>query len=237
MSSPPARPTAAVYIDGLNLYRRLLQGRPELKWVDLEALSERLLPEFDIVRVNYFSAIIKVLPGADPASPQRQQVYIRALRTMTRTEVFLGKFRIDPRVMPLHPTRWDEAGQPVRATVKKTEEKGSDVALASRLLVDAMKGIADTFAVCTNDSDLVMPIRLVQEELGRPVGLLSPVQPKRASNELKQTHPVLHRQVRLDDLAACQLPAELRDRHGTIHRPAKWARNSEGPAEAEPSNQ
>ena len=109
------------------------------------------------------------------------------------------------------------------AKVKKPEEKGSDVALASRLLIDAMLRPADVYAVCTNDSDLVMPLRLVQEELGKRVGLLSPVQPKRASNELKQTGPLWHRQITSEDLAACQLPEEMKDVHGAIRKPESWA--------------
>lgn len=234
---PESRPKASVYIDGLNLYRRLLAGRPDLKWLDIEALSEELLPEYDVVRVRYFTAVIKALPGADATSPQRQQAYLRALRSLPRTTVELGKFRIDRRVMPVHPTEWGADGTPRRVRVKKTEEKGSDVALASRLLVDAMRGDSDLYAVLTNDSDLVMPLRLASEDLGRQVGLLSPMQPKRASNELKQTHLALHRQVTLEAVAASQLPNELRDASGTIHRPPKWSGNSEGPAEAEPSNQ
>ncbi len=232
-----SRPTASVYIDGLNLYRRLLTGYPEHKWLDLEALAQRILPEYDIVRVSYFTAIIKALPGSDPSSPQRQQVYLRALEAQARTTVYLGKFRIDPRVMPLHPTQMDGDGQPKKVKVKKTEEKGSDVALASRLLVDAMRGDSDIYVVCTNDSDLVMPMSLVRTELGRDIGLLSPMQAKRASNELKQTNPTWHRQIALDDLAECQLPDRLSDTVGQIRRPEKWARNSEGPAEAGPSNQ
>src|SRR5699024_8835197 len=39
------RPAASVYIDGLNLYRRLLQGYPLDKWLDVEALAQKLLPE------------------------------------------------------------------------------------------------------------------------------------------------------------------------------------------------
>lgn len=231
------RPTASLYLDGLNLYRRLLAGYPQHKWLDIEALGEQVMPEYDLVRVRYFTAVIKPLPGADVRAPQRQQAYLRALETLPRTTIHLGKFRVDPRVMPLHPTRYDEAGEPVRVTVKKTEEKGSDVALASMLLVDAMRGDCDVYAVCTNDSDLTMPLRLVREELGRQVGLISPMQPKRASNELKRTAPTWHRQVTPEILEASQLPDEIRDSVGVIRRPPEWSRNSEGPAEARPSNQ
>lgn len=198
---------------------------------------DRVLADYDVVEVSYFTAVIKTLPGKDPSSPQRQQAYLRALRTLPRIAIYMGKFRIDPRIMPLHPTEYDESGKPVQVKVKKTEEKGSDVALASRLLIDAMRGECDVYVVCTNDSDLVMPLRLVQEELGRQIGLVSPMQPKRASNELKQTEPSWHRHITPADLAACQMPDELRDATGLIRRPEKWARNSEGPAEAEPSNQ
>src|SRR4051794_11570712 len=106
-----SRPQASIYIDGFNLYRRVLQRRPEHKWLDLEAFSELLLPEYEIRRVRYFTAIIKVLPGADIASPQRQQAYLRALATRRRTSVHLGKFRIDKRLMPVHPTEFLEDGQ------------------------------------------------------------------------------------------------------------------------------
>lgn len=180
--------------------------------------------------VRYFTAKIKQLPGRDVVSPQRQQAYLRALSTRSRTEVFLGKFRVDTRVMPKHPIELNADGAPVLVKVKKTEEKGSDVALASRLLIDAMHRRADLYVVCTNDSDLVMPLRMVQEELDGAIGLLSTVQTKRASNELKQTHPRWHRHLTPDDLASCQLPDEIVDVHGVIRRPQKWSRNSEGPA-------
>lgn len=237
LGSSSDKPTAAVFVDGFNLYRRLLAGQPQHKWLDLEALMDRVLADYTVTRIAYFTAVVKALPGKDIDSPQRQQAYLRALATLPRVEVFMGKFRVDPRIMPLHPTQYDGSGQPVRVTVKKTEEKGSDVALASQLLISAMRGDCDIYVVCTNDSDLVMPLRLAQEELGRDVGLLSPMEPKRSSNELKQTNPAWHRQITPADLEACQLPDEVRDGKGIVRRPAKWERNSEGPAEAGPSNQ
>ncbi len=237
MPMKPERPKASVYVDGFNLYRRLLAGYPQHKWVDLEALMDRVLPEYDVIQVSYFTAIIKALPGKDPSSPQRQQAYLRALTTLPRVKIFMGKFRVDKRKMILHPVEIQEDGQPRCVIVKKTEEKGSDVALASRLLIDAMRGVSDVYVLCTNDSDLVMPLALAQEELGADVGLLSPMEPKRSSNELKQANPVWHRQITPEDLAMSQLPDEVHDSKGRIIRPEKWSRTSEGSAEAEPSNQ
>ncbi len=46
------------------------------------------------------------------------------------------------------------------------EEKGSDVNLAAHMLNDAWKGMFDTAAVISNDTDLVTPIRMVTAERG-----------------------------------------------------------------------
>lgn len=229
MTDPDARPLVSLYVDGLNLYRRVLQGHPELKWLDLEQLAEQLFPEYRVLRVRYFTAIIKILPGADARSPQRQQAYIRALQTLPRTTVHLGRFRIDKRKMPAHPTTFEPDGSPTQVWVKKTEEKGSDVALASYLLLDAVKADADLYGVVSNDSDLVTPLDLVKRELGRSIALVTPMEPKRASNELRQLGPSLHRHVTEDLLALSQLPERLRDEKGEIHRPVEWT-HSEGPA-------
>ena len=231
------RPTVSVYIDGFNLYRRLLEGHPQDKWLDLEKLARTLLPEYELARVRYFTAVVKALPGADLDSPQRQQAYLRALATLARTSVHLGNFRVDRRRMPLSPIQLDADGQPRLVTVRKTEEKGSDVSLASFLLLDAFRDDADLFVVLSNDSDLVTPMRLVREELGKRIGLLSPMEPKRASNELKQTGISLHRQVTPSCLEISQLPEQISDAHGTIHRPAKWRRIPKAPPGAGPSNQ
>lgn len=232
-----SKPRANVYIDGFNLYRRLLERQSQDKWLDVEALAEYLLPDYEIHRVRYFTAMIIPLPGCDPQSPQRQQVYLRALRTLPRTSIHLGKYRIDPRIMPLHPTELNSDGRPTMVKVKKVEEKGSDVALASYLLLDAFRNDADVYVVSTNDSDLVTPLRMVRNDLGRATGLMSPLEPKRSSNELKQTNPAVHVQITLNALAASQLPDVLHDERGQIHRPPKWRLNSEGPDESEPSNQ
>ncbi|HDH03569.1 MAG TPA: NYN domain-containing protein [Actinobacteria bacterium] len=48
--------------------------------------------------------------------------------------------------------------------VLKTEEKGSDVNLATYLLLDAFKKRCDTAVVMTNDSDLAEPVRIARTE-------------------------------------------------------------------------
>ena len=46
-----------IYIDGFNLYYRLLKERPAFKWLNLLALVKSVLdPDNDIVKVRYFTA-------------------------------------------------------------------------------------------------------------------------------------------------------------------------------------
>ena len=138
------KPTVIVYVDGFNLYRRALKGTP-YKWLDLFALSSVLLYEYDVILVRYFTAHISPIPN-DLSQGQRQQVYLRALKVNGKISIHLGKFRLDAR--PCHYTLgvWLR-----RATedceVKKTEEKGSDVNLATYFLLDIFTEKADAFVI------------------------------------------------------------------------------------------
>jgi hypothetical protein len=52
------------------------------------------------------------------------------------------------------------------------EEKGSDVNVATHLLLDVLRGAVDAAVVISNDSDLELPLRCVREQV--PVGLINP---------------------------------------------------------------
>lgn len=69
-----------VYMDGFNLYYSALRGSP-YEWLDVEAISRRLLPKDDINQIRYFTAWITARPD-DPQQAQRQETYLRALRTL-----------------------------------------------------------------------------------------------------------------------------------------------------------
>jgi len=49
-----------------------------------------------------------------------------------------------------------------RVWVDKTEEKGSDVNLATHLLHDGFRGMFEAAVLITNDSDLTEPVRVVR---------------------------------------------------------------------------
>ena len=83
--------------------------------------------------------------------------------------------------MPLaHPPRVG----PKTVEVVRTEEKGSDVNLASYLLLDGFRGDCEAAVVISNDSDLKVPIELAQAELGLVVGVINPHPPARRSRPM-----------------------------------------------------
>lgn len=223
-----------VYVDGLNLYYGSLQGTP-YKWLDLSALCARTLPQFAIEKIWYFTADVPGLP-ADPAAAYRQREYVRALKTLPNVEVKKGFFRLrekeQQRVMPLYapnPHMPNPSNKWIR--VWRKEEKGSDVNLATALLIDAADHRFEHAWVISNDSDLAWPVEQVQSEYGLPIGVLRPArpdgfpsgEPRHDSPELKAAVPRgMFRKIKEEQLMACQFPAELRDAYGPIRKPPGW---------------
>lgn len=72
---------ARVYIDGFNLYFRLLK-KSRYKWIDLNLLASALLDSDDkIEAIKYFTADVSARAG-DLEAPIRQANYFRALKTI-----------------------------------------------------------------------------------------------------------------------------------------------------------
>jgi hypothetical protein len=107
-----------------------------------------------------------------------------------------------------------------KVQVMKTEEKGSDVNLATFVLTDAYESdAADAVVVISNDSDLLFPLDWVKRRLGKVVGIINPHQ--RASVELRSMAS-FYKQIRPAALAASQFPDRLTDVSGEFHRPPEW---------------
>ena len=203
-----------VYIDGFNLYYGAVKGTP-YKWLDVAALSAKLFPSNQINRIRYFTAIVDARPP-DLQQPVRQQTYLRALHTIPNLSVHLGTFRTRRVRMTL--VRPPGAG-PKTAEVWKTEEKGSDVNLASDLLLDAFRTDCDIAIVFSNDADLKEPIAIAKNELGIKVGVVNPHPPARRSLDLQ---PTFFKQLRRGPLAGSQFPAVITDSRGRFRKPASW---------------
>jgi hypothetical protein len=112
------------------------------------------------------------------------------------------------------------SGGPKYARVIKTEEKGSDVNIASHLINDGYIGSFDIAVVLSNDSDLVEPIKIVRQELNLPVGVLNPF-PAHPSHEL-QKYASFMKPIRKGVLSVSQFPERMRDVNGSFRKPNKW---------------
>ena len=98
------------------------------------------------------------------------------------------------------------------------EEKGSDVNLAAHLLNDAWNDRFEAAVVISNDTDLVVPIRMVSAERNRPVFVVCPGRWQMAPQLRNAASHVRH--IRSSVLRAAQLPNPL---PGTaISKPEGW---------------
>jgi hypothetical protein len=200
-----------VYVDGFNLYYGAIKGTP-YGWLNIARLCEMLLPRDQIQRIKYFTALVNPRPH-DPDQRLRQETYLRALATLPNLSTIFGYFLTHEVTMPL------AGGKGGYANVIKTEEKGSDVNIATHLLVDGFKGDYELAVVISNDSDLVLPIRFVVEELKKPVGLLNPQ--RNPSVELSK-YATFIKQIRAGTLARSQFPPTLTDASGNFSKPPTW---------------
>lgn len=208
------------YIDGFNLYYGCLKQQPQYKWLNLASFCEQSFPppRNQLHRIRYFTAHIRPR-ASDPLKGVRQQTFLRAARTIPNLTIHLGHY-LESKVKaclvsPLaNGTRFVE--------VHKSEEKGSDVNIATYLLLDAFKNDFGAAVVVSNDSDLAEPIRVVRQELGKPVIVLMPccngrrqsVQLKKAASRAICVNPGI--------LASSQFPSKLTDTVGDFHKPPTW---------------
>jgi len=159
-----------VYVDGFNLYYGAAR-KPGCKWLNILALVQRALPTgHQIHRIRYFTAIVRGTPS-DPQKPQRQHIFIRALETLPNLTVHKGRFLTNNKKLRLVTPLSDGTD---KVWVVKTEEKGSDVNLASYLLYDGFKGDYEAAVIVSNDSDLLGPIEMVKAEFGYHITILNP---------------------------------------------------------------
>lgn len=151
-----------------------------------------------IHRIIYCTA--RVDAKTSPSQHHDQEIYLRAIQTFGAVDhIEFGHYVAHPRNVALcqpstttgrpeliQPTGSNmSSGLPTRtATDRETglqiviasalirEEKGSDVNLATHLLLDVLTDEVDAAVVISNDSDLALPIRKARERV--PVGTINP---------------------------------------------------------------
>ena len=239
-----------VYVDGYNLYYgaryQCGRGTRGWRWLDLRRLAGDLVKSHSswdgatIERVVYCTARIS---GRDnPTGSREQDIYLRAL-TQSRSidELSLGTYVARTTTAPLATA--DRKGRPVisrpgwpvmiksgggvddpeatfMVSIARREEKGSDVNVASHLLLDVLQGNVDAAMVISNDSDLEFPVRQARQRV--PVAMINPTKnyPAGRLNDAPDTGVGGHwwHQLAPDELYSAQLPATI----GVITKPEPW---------------
>jgi hypothetical protein len=240
-----------VYVDGFNLYRgglELAGEQPGWKWLDISGLAQALADEHwgtenpSIERTYYCTTLIDPTP-TNPDGPKRQKAFINALRASETVYVEYGRYISKVKRRPLA-TRdkkerpilvkpqvpvlvKDAADQPVKdavflVSVADREEKGSDVNVATLLLLDALQTppAMQAAIVISNDSDLKLPIEEVRKRM--PLGVVNPGRGYTAG--ALRHDPEVHlpgqweRQLAFSDYTTHQLP----DLVGDHAKPDDW---------------
>lgn len=198
---PLDRPSAIIYIDGLNLFYRKLSKHNELKWLNVLQLAKTLAPRYYVRQVKYFSAKVKRLDGK--TDPQiRQQIYLSALRTLEpRVTLTLGRMRVDSRVYPNSPKSFNSDGVLTKTRVFKYEEKGTDVSIATEISLDMADSAAYHYILISSDSDFEPLAARLAERLDKKMEILDP---RKISNAT---------------LKACQFPEKVNHQ---ISKPIGW---------------
>jgi len=203
-----------VYIDGFNLYHGALRYTP-YKWLDIRALTQSLIgADKHIMAIKYFTA--RVSPRVnDPNQPFRQHMYLRALATLGVQMVF-GRYL--SHIVKMYKAH-QMPGEDPYVEVVKTEEKGTDVNIATHMITDAADNLFDCAILISGDSDLTAPVKVCIGKYGKTVGVLNPQRQKCRTLEQAAT---FYKHIRESALASSQLPPVLTDAQGSFHKPQSW---------------
>jgi NYN domain len=190
------------YIDGFNLYyggKSYFWSRPGWRWLDLRALATTVVAVASQQPTWNGAVLARLVYCTARTGDQDQDAYLGALKVAGSYDWVEWGYYADklihrplasqpqgapgPQVTnPAIPIRVKNAGQNVpravfMASVAHREEKGSDVNLATHMLLDVNAGNVGAVVAITNDSDLKLPLSKVRELV--PVGLLNPGNPTR----------------------------------------------------------
>lgn len=206
-----------VYVDGFNLYYGCLKNT-DYKWLDLQKLAKNVLHvNNQILEIKYFTAKVTPTPH-DPQKASRQDVYLKALKTIPNLSIYTGFFLTKETAMPVSPN----ANPPYKnkmIKVIKTEEKGSDVNLASHVIHDAYQNKMDCAVIITGDSDFLEPIKILKTHLGKIVGI---VNPQKNPTQALIREATFYKHIKTAHIKNAQFPSAVYSSGRTITKPASW---------------
>ena len=143
----------SVYIDGFNLYFGMMDaGFANCKWLNVEALvNSYLTANQQLVAIKFFTSRI----SHNPQKQKRQSTYLEALET-TNIKIIYGLYKAKNIECENCGHNW-----------YVSNEKMTDVNIATHLLIDAYQDNFDTAILISGDSDLVPPIKAIHENFSK----------------------------------------------------------------------
>jgi hypothetical protein len=234
-----------LYYGGRHQFGRGVTG---WKWLSPRMLAETVVGErrnwtgARIDRVVYCTARVDQVDT--PAMARDQDVYLRALLASGAVDhIEFGRYVRRPKTVPLaadsgrtelyHPSTAVPSITPLRsitdrhtslpivlAATVSHEEKGSDVNVATHLLMDVLSGRVDAAVVISNDSDLALPVHHARQRV--PVGVVNPRPTPTAGALQGQAREGAGRhwwrKLRRGDFRTSQMPGSV----SGITRPPDW---------------
>jgi len=195
------------YIDGYNLYFGLREkGWKRFYWLNLKRLAEQFLkPNQILIESKYFTTIVK----RPDDKRRRQQVFLEALQTLSNLSIFYGHFLSDS-------VTCRRCGH----TYTTHHEKMTDVNISVELMKDAFQDRFDLALLISADSDLVSPVRTVQQ-LFPQKKVIAIFPPGRFSLALKS---VSSRILRIGhvELSKSMFPDQVIKNGIILQRPVSW---------------
>ncbi len=196
-----------VYVDGFNLYFGMLDaGFLHCKWLDIDKLVKSYLKaNQELVEIKYFTSRIT----NNPLKQKRQTTYLEALLT-TGIKIVYGLYKAKSIECENCGHNW-----------AVSNEKMTDVNIATHLIIDAFQDKYDTAILISGDSDLVPPIKAVHSNFPqKAISVFFP--PNRHNNtvaEAAKGSQIIGRKKLVDS----QFENEVTKRDGFIlHKPQNW---------------
>lgn len=199
-----------VYIDGFNLFFAIKRKRwKHFYWYDPYQLAFDLCrTDETLVFCKYFTARV----ANNPEKQKRQASYLDALAAHSKAEIIYGRYKDEEHYC---------IGCGNRNKVPK--EKMTDVNIAVQMLRDGFEDKWDRVILISGDSDLVPPLKALQELFPHKVRTLV-FPPDQYTKELYDLSSS-KLSVGQERLTKAALPEEILTASGhKIKRPARWSR-------------
>ena len=195
------------YIDGYNLYFGLREkGWKRFYWLNLQRLAELFLkPNQTLIETKYFTTIVK----RPDDKRRRQQVFLEALQTLPNLSIFYGHFLSDSITCR-------RCGH----TYTTHHEKMTDVNISVELMKDAFQDRFDLALLISADSDLVSPVRTVQQLFPQKI-VITIFPPGRFSSALKSVSSGILR-IGHVELSKSMFPDQVIKNGIILQRPVSW---------------